>query len=192
MKKILGLLLVTSALMTNKSNAQLQKGNYFIGGDISNLNFNLGSGGDFQVVLNPKAAVFISDNIALGGYINFGLSTAKGAGTYTTYGVGPLGRYYLNDPKTNLLKQGRLFFEGNVGIQGQNSQGGNNTTGLGLGIGPGYAYFITPEIGLETLLKYNGIVGFGSTPYSNSLTLNIGFQIYLSRGKTDQIIKDVN
>lgn len=192
MKKIIGLLLITSLLMTNKSNAQLQKGNYFVGGDISNLNFNLGSGGDFQVVLNPKAAVFFVDNVALGGYINFGLSTSKGKGSYTNYGVGALGRYYLNDPKTNLLKQGRLFFEGTLGAQGQSTPGGKNTTGLGFGAGPGYAYFITPEIGLETLLKYNGILGFGSTPYSNNLTLNIGFQIYLSKGKTDQIIKDVN
>ncbi len=191
MKKIIGLILITSILIANKSNAQLQKGNYFVGGDISNLNFNLGSGGDFQVVLNPKAAVFIKDNVALGGYINFGLTTSKGNGTYINYGVGGLGRYYVNDPKTNLLKQGRLFFEGTVGIEGQSSAGGNNTNGLGLGVGPGYAYFITPEIGLETLLKYNGILGFGSTPYSNSLSLNIGFQIYLSRGKTDEIMKDV-
>jgi len=192
MKKIIGLLFITTVLITNKSHAQLQKGNYFVGADLANLNFDLGSGGYFSAALNPKAAWFIKDNTALGAYVNFGLTTTKGGGTSTTYGIGALGRHYINDPKTNLLKQGRLFFEGNVGIEGQSIANGNSTTGLGLGVGPGYAYFLTPEIGLETLLKYNGIVGFGSTPYSNNLTLNIGFQIYMSRGKTEQILKEVN
>ncbi|MEP6595022.1 MAG: hypothetical protein ABJA71_03705, partial [Ginsengibacter sp.] len=50
---------------------------------------------------------------------------------------------------------------------------------LGLGFGPGYAYFITPNIGLETLLKYNGIIGFGNATTQSNLNLNVGFQIYL-------------
>jgi hypothetical protein len=105
--------------------------------------------------------------------------------------VGALGRYYISDPKVNILRQGRLFFEGTVGIQGVSLSGGSNTTGLGLGIGPGYAYFITSNIGLETLLKYNGIVGFGSQAYRSNLNLGIGFQIYLSGRRTRQILNDV-
>ncbi len=93
-----------------------------IGGDIANLNFTLGGGGDFNVTIDPKLAFFIKDNLAIGPYINFGLTTAKEQGTITTYGVGALVRYYLNDPKTNVLKHGRLFFEGNVGIEGNNIQ----------------------------------------------------------------------
>lgn len=192
MKKIIGLLLITSALIANKSNAQIEKGSYMVGGDIANLNFDLGSTGRFSVNIDPKVAWFIKDNTAVGAYVNFGLQTSKGGTTATSYGVGALGRYYINDPKTNVLKHGRLFFEGNVGIQGQSITNGGSTTGLGFGAGPGYAYFITPEIGLETLLKYNGIAGFGSTTYSNNVSLNVGFQIYLSKGKTQDIIKDVN
>ena len=191
MKKTIVLLLITTAFFSNKSNAQIQKGNYLVGGDIANFNFDLGSSENFSATLNPKVAWFVKDNTAVGGYINFGLQTSKGGTTTTSYGVGALARYYLSDPKTNVLKHGRLFFEGNVGIQSQSYTNGGTTTGLGLGIGPGYAYFITPEIGLETLLKYNGIVGFGSTNYSNNLNLNVGFQIYLSRGKTKDIINDV-
>ena len=124
-------------------------------------------------------------------YINFGLATAKGAGTTTDYGVGALGRYYINDSRVNIVQQGRLFFEGNAGIQGISLSGGSNTTGLGLGIGPGYAYFITQNIGLETLLKYNGIVGFGSQAYRSNLNLGIGFQIYLRGSRARQIIDEV-
>jgi hypothetical protein len=136
-------------------------------------------------------AFFIRYNVDLGAYLDFGLATAKGAGTTTDYGVGALGRYYISDPKINVLRQGRLFFEGTVGIQGVSLSGGSNTTGLGLGIGPGYAYFITSNIGLETLLKYNGIVGFGSQAYRSNLNLGIGFQIYLSGRRTRQILNDV-
>lgn len=191
MKKILFSMLIAGIIIPATSNAQLQKGNYLVGGDIANFNLTLNGGGYFHATIDPKVAWFIKDNIALGGYLAFDLSASKGAKTSTTYGVGALGRYYVNDPKTNVLQHGRLFFEGNIGIQGQSAANGVNTTGLGVGVGPGYAYFITPEIGLETLLKYNGIVGFGSQPYSSAVNLNIGFQIYLSKSKTHEIINEV-
>ncbi len=191
MKKIIGLFIIFVALFSAKANAQLQKGNFLVGGDIANFNFTLGGGGAFQATLDPKVAFFIQNNVALGVYIDFGLATAKGAGTTTNYGAGALGRYYVNDPKLEVLKHGRLFFEGNAGIQGVSLSGGSNTTGLGLGIGPGYAYFITNNIGLETLLKYNGIVGFGSQPYNSNLNLGIGFQIYLSNRRVKTIVNEV-
>ncbi len=188
MKKIAGILLISALIVSNKSNAQIQKGNLLVGGDIAGLHF--GSGGYFNVTLDPKVGFFIRDNVALGAYINFGLTTAKDQSTVTTYGVGALARYYINDPKTNVLKHGRLFFEGNVGIEGTNTHS-TSTNGLGLGIGPGYAYFITPNIGLETLLKYNGIVGFGNQTTSSTVDLNVGFQIYISRGRARTIVNEV-
>ena len=190
MKKLIVILIVCFALFSHKSSAQIQKGNLLVGGDLANLNLTLGEGGDFTVRIDPKVAFFIRDNVALGAYLDFILATAKGSGTTTNYGVGALARYYVNDPKTNALRHGRLFFEGNAGIQGISQRSGSNTTGLGVGIGPGYAYFITPNIGLETLLKYNGIVGFGSRPYTSNLNLEIGFQIYLPGGKERSIIND--
>ncbi len=192
MKNLFRSVIVCIALFTTtKTSAQLQKGNLLVGGDIANFNLTLGGGGAFQATIDPKIAFFIRDNIALGAYIDFGLATAKGAGTTTRYGVGALGRYYVNDPKVNVLRHGRLFFEGNVGIQGVSLSGGSNTTGLGVGIGPGYAYFLTSNIGLETLLKYNGIVGFGSQAYNSNLNLGIGFQIYLPGRSVQTIINEV-
>lgn len=191
MKKILVMLTLAAALFSTKTYAQIQKGNVLVGGDLANLQLTLGGGGAFQAQIAPKAAFFIEDNVALGGYLNFNIATAKGAGTTTGYGVGALGRYYMSDPKVNVLKQGRLFFEGNVGIEGVSLGNNSNTTGLGLGVGPGYAYFITPNIGLEGLLKYNGIVGFGSQAYRSNIGLNFGFQIYLPSSKARQIVNDV-
>ncbi len=191
MKRIILILLVSLSIFVAKVNAQIQKGNILVGGDIANLDLTLGGGGAFQVDLSPKVAFFIRDNIALGGYVNFSLATAKGSGTTTGYGVGALGRYYLDDARVNILKHGRFFFEGNAGVQGVSLSGGSNTTGLGVGIGPGYAYFITPNIGLETLLKYNGIVGFGSQAYRSNLNLGVGFQIYLPTKQVKAIVNDV-
>jgi hypothetical protein len=191
MKRNIPMLILAFAFFTTKTDAQIQRGNLLVGGDIANFNLTLGGGGAFQMRIDPKLAFFIRDNVALGAYLDFGLATAKGAGTTTDYGVGALGRYYISDPKVNVLRQGRLFFEGTVGVQGVSLSGGSNTTGLGLGIGPGYAYFVTSNIGLETLLKYNGIVGFGSQAYRSNLNLGIGFQIYLSGRRTRQIINEV-
>jgi hypothetical protein len=188
MKKVLSLLLIFVGIFPFSSEAQIQKGNFLIGTDLAGLSF--GSGGYFNVNIDPKLAFFIKNNLAVGPYINFGLTTAKNSSTYTTYGVGGLARYYVNDPKSDVVKHGRLFFEGNAGIEGTNTHSAS-TNGLGLGIGPGYAYFITPNIGLETLLKYNGIVGFGNETTSSTVDLNIGFQIYLGGKRAREIINNV-
>jgi hypothetical protein len=183
MKRIFTLLAVALLGATTISHAQIQRGNVLVGSDLAGFQIGLKKGAETQISISPKAMWFIRDNIALGAYVNFALSTAKGSGTDILYGVGPAARYYVNSPGVNLLRHGRWFFEGNVGIEGTNSSNGNgssvNTNGLGLGVGPGYAYFITPNVGLETLLKYNGQVGFGNQTSTSYLNLNLGFQIYL-------------
>lgn len=184
-------MLIACIIIPSTTSAQLQKGNILVGGDLANLNLTLGGGGYFQGTLDPKLAFFIRNNLAIGGMLNFNIATGGGGGTSSIYGIGALGRYYFSDPKLDVLKQGRFFAEGNVGIQGVSLSGGSNTTGLGIGIGPGYAYFITSNVGLETLLKYNGIVGFGSQPYNSNLDLSVGFQIYLAGKKVKSILKNV-
>jgi hypothetical protein len=192
MKKTLSILAISLLLFIKKTNAQLERGNALVGADIAHFDFNLGKSSGFDINIEPKAAWFINNNIAIGALVQLGFSkSGEGAPTTTTYGVGPLGRYYVNDPKMNLLKHGRWFFEGNFGIQGVNvSEGGGSTNGLGLGIGPGYAYFITPNIGLETLLKYNGVLGFGDEAYQSLLSLHFGFQIYLPGRATMNSVKN--
>lgn len=179
MKKqlILTLLCVTAVAFT--SNAQIQKGNVFVGSNFANMNLGLDDSKVFSLDISPKAAWFIQDNLALGGYVNLGIQTAKGSGTATNYGVGALGRYYSGSD-VEVLRHGRLFGEATVGIGGINvSNGGGNTNGLNFGVGPGFAYFVTPNIGVETLLKYNGTTGFGNAGYQSGLNLGFGLQIYL-------------
>lgn len=176
---MLALLLITGAFAAK---AQIQRGNVLVGSDLSNFQLSLNKGHAFSMRIDPKAAWFIKDNTALGAYLSFSLSTAKGAGTYTTYGIGLLGRRYMSGNAISAVRHTRLFVEANVGIEGDNNNFNGvktSTNGLGIGFGPGLAYFITPNIGLEGLLKYQGIVGFGTTATTSNLNFALGFQVYL-------------
>ena len=192
MKKTCILFLSAIFLLSNHGYSQIEKGNILAGGDIADFNIGLKSGSAFSMTIDPKLAFFVKDNLAVGAYLDFSLATASGF-TSTNYGVGALARYYLSGKNVSTpLRHSRFFVEGNVGIMGANVSGGASTNGLGLGIGPGYAYFITPNIGLETLLKYNGILGFGNATTQSNLNLNVGFQIYLpSKKLRERVTNDV-
>lgn len=193
MKKIIITTFVAILSTGFLASAQIQKGNLMVGANFANMNLGLNDPKIFSLNLTPKAAWFIQDNLALGGYVNLGIETAKGSSTTTSYGVGALGRYYTGS-NVAVLKHGRIFAEATAGIGGVNvSDGGGNTNGLNLSVGPGFAYFVTPNLGLETLLKYNGLVGFGSQTYQSNLNLSFGFQIYLPGKATESKIKsDMN
>jgi len=182
MKKIITICSIALLLLGTNVKAQLQQGNFLVGGDIANFRLGLNKGGLFDINLSPKLAFFVQNNFALGAYVNFELITSKGGGTNIDYGVGALARYYLSNANIDVLGRSRLFFEGTVGINGTNPSSGDNTNGLGLSIGPGLAHFITSNVAIEGLVKYQGIVGFGSRTTSSELVLGIGLQVYLPSG----------
>ncbi|QJD97196.1 hypothetical protein HH214_15615 [Mucilaginibacter robiniae] len=188
MKKyiIMGMALFATSL---SASAQIQKGNVLVGANFADLSLGLDDSKVVSFNITPKAAWFIQDNVALGGYLNLGISTAHNSSTTVNYGVGGLGRYYTGTD-VQVLRHGRFFGEANLGIGGVNvSDGGGHTNGLDFGFGPGFAYFITPNIGLETLLKYNGVSGFGDAGYQSKLNLNFGLQIYLPGRSTAAKVK---
>lgn len=183
MKKKFTLAILAVCALFFSASAQIQQGNMMVGADIAELNLGLNEGGAFSFRLNPKAAFFIRSGLALGAYLNFGLFSPEDGGTDVDYGIGALGRYYIHDPNTEVILNSRFFAEATVGIEGNNPSSGENTNGLGLSIGPGWTYFVTPNIGVEALLKYRGIIGFGSRATTSNLNLEIGFQIYLSKDR---------
>lgn len=195
MKKLIftGKMAVTGLAAT--MNAQIQKGNWLVGSSLISSNFGLNTGGGYNIAIQPKGAYFIEDNVAVGGYVDLGFNkVTNGSPTEFTYGVGALGRYYLSPGEKgvdNLLNRGRWFLEGNAGIGGRSVENADSTTGFDFGVGPGYSYFITPNIGLEGLVKYRGRAGFGSEGLNSNLTFNLGFSIYLPTSKAKQIANDV-
>ncbi|ROI00733.1 hypothetical protein [Chryseobacterium daecheongense] len=195
MKKLILTGILAVAGLATTMNAQIQKGNWLVGSSLISSNFGLNTGGGYNIALQPKGAYFIEDNVAIGGYVDLGINkVTNGSPTEFVYGVGGLGRYYLSPGEKgvdNLLHHGRWFLEGNVGIGGRSVENGDSTTGLDFGAGPGYSYFITPNIGLEGLVKYKGRAGFGSEGLNSNITFNLGFSIYLPTSKAKQVIKEV-
>lgn len=185
MKKTLSVLAILLLLLTQKTNAQLEKGNVLVGADFANFRIALKAGQLTELQLTPRAAWFIKDNVAIGPYLGLDYSAVKDSYDKFVYGVGGFGRYYVNKPNLSPLKHGLFFGEVNAGIGGTNFNGKTpenpdySTNGLDLGFGAGYAYFITTNISFETLLKYNGTLGFGQEAYTNYLNLALGFAIYL-------------
>ncbi len=181
MKKLLFTTLV-GILFSSNIIAQTQKGNVIWGTNVSNLQLDFGENStQFGINITPKIGYFISDGFAVGPELNIGYQSSDGSDIFN-YGLGAFGRYYLVPGSVDNVRSSRYFIEANAGISGVNT-GGDNTNGLGLGFGPGIAYFITPNVALEGLLKYNFTAGFGNSTTSNRLGLGIGFQIYLP-GKT--------
>ncbi|MDQ1160796.1 hypothetical protein [Chryseobacterium sp. SORGH_AS_0447] len=193
-KLILSGILAVAGLATT-ANAQIQRGNWMVGSSILSSNFGLNTGGGYNIALQPKAAYFIEDNVAVGGYVNLGFSkVTNGSPTRFDYAVGGLGRYYLSPGEKgvdNLLNHGRWFFEGNLGVGGASVENGISTSGLDFGVGPGYSYFITPNIGVEGLVKYQGQAGFGSEGLNSNITFNVGFSIFIPTSKGRDVINDV-
>ncbi len=195
MKKLIFTGILAVAGLTATANAQIQEGNWMVGSSILSSNFGLNTGGGYSIGLQPKAAYFVKDNVAVGGYVNLGISkVTNGSPTRFDYGVGALGRYFLSPGEKgvdNILNHGRWFFEGNLGVGGSSVENGNSTTGLDFGVGPGYSYFITPNIGVEGLVKYQGQSGFGNEGLNSNITFNVGFSIYLPTSKAKAIANDM-
>ncbi|KQM50153.1 hypothetical protein [Chryseobacterium sp. Leaf201] len=193
-KLILSGILAVAGLATT-ANAQIQRGNWMVGSSILSSNFGLNTGGGYNIAIQPKAAYFIEDNVAVGGYVNLGVSkVTNGSPTRFDYAVGGLGRYYLSPGENgvdNLLNHGRWFFEGNLGVGGSSVENGNSTSGLDFGVGPGYSYFITPNIGVEGLVKYQGQTGFGNEGLNSNITFNVGFSIFIPTSKGRDVVNDV-
>ena len=195
MKKLIFTGILAVAGLTATANAQIQEGNWMVGSSLLSSNFGLNTGGGYSIAVQPKAAYFIKDNVAVGGYVNLGISkVTNGSPTRFDYGVGALGRYFLSPGEKgvdNLLNHGRWFFEGNLGVGGSSVESGNSTTGLDFGVGPGYSYFITPNIGVEGLVKYQGQSGFGNEGLNSNITFNVGFSIYLPTSKAKAVANDL-
>ncbi len=197
MKKISALIIAGMAIFgTQQASAQIQKGNLMVGASLADMNIKLQKGNtDLSLSINPKIGYFIQDNVAIGAEVKLGFAT-NSAQNSINYGIGAFGRYYVSSKQLELLKHARFFGEVNAGLVGDNikpkGMSSVSTNGLGIGFGPGVAYFITPNIGLEALLKYNLGVGFGSSTTTNNSSIGFGFQIYLPTKKARAIYNEAS
>lgn len=141
-----------------------------------------------SISLDPRVGYFVIDNLALGAGIS--VSTAKytnevndSESKSTSFSFGPFARYYF---------QPGIFGEGSVGFGSGKSEYTNgpvsNTSKystFNLGLGVGYAAFISDNVAIEPLLKY---VSYSEKPNGGNtktidagITLNIGITVYLGK-----------
>lgn len=207
MKKVLLLTTMLIFGLTNTSQAQLQEGNIMLGADIGSgvatsstnglFGFNLGLDEDsgYNIGISPKIGYFLSDDFVVGAIVNLGYDNGAGedeeSANVFTYGAQAFSRFYLTPADLDLegsVPAGQFFIETNAGLAGVNVEGGQTTNGFGFGFGPGYSLFLNESIALDASVKYNGLTGAGSNNYTQSLGINLGIQVFLSRSEAEDTV----
>lgn len=183
MKKLLLLLTLCGSMIV--TNAQTEKGSLMIGGDIGSASAQYSSGNvaHYGFQLDPTIGYFLAKNFVLGASLDMSLSTAKHQGTNIALGLYPLMRYYFSSKS-----KGQFFVEASVGASKVASIGESNPSNeylYGYTLGPGYVYFITPNVGLEASLMVHETDWYvdGLRYTYVSPVFNVGFQIYFPKKK---------
>lgn len=172
MKKIV-LSVLTVVVMTAVANAQTDKEDWMVGG---NMIVNTTSGNS-QFAFTPSAGYFFANNFVAGGQVTLDF-TKKEETKYSTFSIGPFARYYIN------IKDSRFkpFFHAdfNVGSTGVKEPGLDkiSTTTTSFFIGAGGAYFVNNNVVLEALAGYNRTKIETYDPTSGFI-FRLGFQVHL-------------
>ncbi|QHT66843.1 outer membrane beta-barrel protein [Rhodocytophaga rosea] len=164
--------------------AQTEKGTLLLGGNAS-MSFNSQmSNKSFGVSIYPQVGFFVANKFALGANVSLGYSSYDvNSFRSGSIGIGPFVRYYLGAGKAIPFLEARggwNHYQSKYKEPNGTTRKDRQNSGYG-GLGLGLAYFLTPTIGLESLLSYDL---YRQNSYTNrALNLRIGFQIYFSRNK---------
>lgn len=172
MKKIFTLAVVT--IISASAFSQTQKGNWLVGGSagFSSQSQSGSSTTTTELSITPTAGYFISNNLAVGASLNFG-SQKSGSTTVSTFGIGPMVRYYFAE----LGKNAKIYGQGEFAYASVSS-GGTTNTGTGWALQAGPAFFLNKNVAIETTLRY-GSVKPQNANNVNTFGVNVGFQIHL-------------
>ena len=179
MKKVSTLAIIAFVCAIPVVNAQLQKGTVMWGGNLIGGYVQTDKAGELNVLLSPKIAWFVRNGLAVGGYANLGLARSYQVAIEWIYQAGALGRYYIGNNEGNLSGTGRLFIEATAGYGGS-TIAEVSSSGINLGIGPGFAYFIRENASIEGIIKYDALLRSGNEDAINEIRFGLGFQLYLS------------
>jgi hypothetical protein len=180
--------------------AQTEKGMLMLGGSASASSGNntLALEGSDQNTKNrsasfaPNVGFFASDRFAMGVAFSFSVSryeleSINYHNRTTGFGIGPSFRYYFPfEEKWAAFPAVSFMYQSYVGkstqidpVTGVRFEDSNKYNAATLDLGGGLTYFINKSIGLEGVLVYQVRSADKGTNYGNSLSFNIGFQIYL-------------
>lgn len=157
MKKVL-LTLSAIATLGLAANAQTEKGQFLLGGQVSYEGTSLKDGDDKTNSLSiaPSVGYFVADNIAVGTAIGYGWSEDKGANdlktTQSVFQLAPFGRMYTNN-HSPVKFFGQLSVPMAWGSVENNDEKEASVASYGVELAPGIAYFPTSNIGLELRVR---------------------------------------
>ena len=175
MRRILCILLVSTVM---QGFSQTDKGSIMVGGQLG-LKTNKNSS---SFKLNPNFGVFVADNVALGGNINFDFSK-EGTISANEFGIGPFVRYYIGKKETKPF----LVFSGDYltsTVKTNNQQ--ISSSGYGFLFGLGFAAFLNRNVAIEGIAGYN-YADYTNAKGSGGFSLSLGFQLYFNR----DVVKDI-
>ncbi|WP_207492720.1 hypothetical protein [Aridibaculum aurantiacum] len=169
MKKLLliGLLAVSVSV-----SAQVQKGSTIIGTSLGNLSYNFETD-VFSATLNPFAAKFVTDRLAIGGGATLGVVFVDGPALVA--GVQPMARLYNKSTAAD-----RFFVQAGAGVT--SIIHGDADFYFSYNGGVGYNRFINQNLALELGLQFNGIAT-DEMVNGNNLALSLGVQVFLAKGE---------
>jgi hypothetical protein len=188
------LLLLLSILFFNKSNGQITRDNWMVGGN-ANFLFNRSNTGftdtkTTTINLAPNIGYFFVDKLAGGIRLSFYKNQIKfgppnnNFTTFTVYSAGPFIRYYFLpvDKQYNILTEINYQF-GNEKIESNNSSSStsNNSNSFSFSAGP--VIYFNSSVGIEFLLNYSSTGNNLSSKRANSIGIGIGLQVHLQKDK---------
>jgi outer membrane protein len=150
MKNIFTLFLLLASL--GSLSAQIEKGNWFLGGTagINNINSGEGSLGVTIFSVTPMTGYMLSNRFGVGANLDFTFFRYEGGDYNGSLALSPFARYYFNGSG-----KARFFGQAHVGIQTNLEKGAdNNLSTLGYGLAVGLDYFLNDHIAIEGSLGY--------------------------------------
>lgn len=167
--------------------AGFKQGDVFASGAVGYSSEKTGDNKSDQFTVIPRAAYFVTDNIALGAQIGYTTGTETVEGPFggsvdqdtNVFSAGVFGRYYFT-PARNFSFFGQLgvdFATAKTEIEGVPGEAKAN--GFNVGLAPGISYFVSDHIALEAtfgLLGYNSVKPDVDGAESTD-TFDIGFDL---------------
>ncbi len=184
-------LILSLIFISCMSNAQLTKGNWLVGGNLSftsykNSGSNSGNNSSIYLTASPNIGYFFIDKLAVGIKTNITSITDKNPQpdgsinkvTQKNIGFGSFVRYYFlpTEKKLNIISEASILYTTN-----SNNSTSVNSKSFEYAIYAGPVIYFNPTVGIEFLLGYNRLKLADVDYRNNSLQFKIGLQIHLEK-----------
>src|SRR5690606_14708393 len=180
--KTLSFILVATLFCITTANAQITKGNWLMGGDMSlymaesKSEHSDSKSTSLGFTVNPTIGYFFIDNLAGGLTVIFGFNSHKEADSKSIgFSTGPFVRYYFLEPE----KQINIFAQTGYGFGRSFLEGNTVSKSSVFDIRTGPVFFLNSSVAIELMIIYN--YSKSNNTITNNIQMGAGFQIHLEK-----------